>query len=128
MNPLISIIMPVYNTGKYLGEALESIFSQSFLNFELICVDDSSNDELTKNILQTYQKQHENMQVIWLENNVGAGSARNIGFSKAKGEYTIFLDADDIFSKEFLEKMYQNIDVNHADVCRCRCIPSAGFI
>ena len=58
MNPLISIIMPVYNTGKYLGEALESIFSQSFLNFELICVDDSSNDELTKNILQTYQKQH----------------------------------------------------------------------
>lgn len=111
--------MPVYNTGKYLGEALESIFSQSFLNFELICVDDSSNDELTKNILQTYQKQHENMQVIWLENNVGAGSARNIGFSKAKGEYTIFLDADDIFSKEFLEKMYQNIDVNHADVCIC---------
>lgn len=120
MNQLkISIIMPVYNTGEYLNDALQSIFAQSFLNFELICVDDSSNDELTRNILQTYQNQHENMQVIWLEKNVGAGIARNIGFSKAKGEYTIFLDADDMFAEEFLERMYQNIVINHADICIC---------
>lgn len=115
----ISIIMPVYNTGEYLEEALRSLFSQSFQEFELICVDDSSDDILTRNLLSDYQNQHKNMRVIWLENNVGAGEARNIGFSKATGDYTIFLDADDLFAEEFLEKMYQCIEVNHADVCLC---------
>lgn len=111
--------MPICNAGQYLDETLKTVFAQSFSAFELICVDDSSNDELTRNILYKYQNQHENMQVIWLESNVGAGKARNIGFSKAKGEYTIFLDADDLFAEQFLEKMYQCIIENHADICIC---------
>lgn len=115
----ISIIMPIHNTGEYLRDALETIFTQSYQAFELICVDDLSSDELTKNILCAYQNRHKNMQVIWLENNVGAGVARNIGFSKVKGEYTVFLDADDMFATDFLEKMYQCIDVKQADVCIC---------
>lgn len=115
----ISIVMPVYNTGRNLEDALKSVFAQSFHAFELICVDDSSTDELTMKILRIYQKQNQNMQVIWLGSNVGAGEARNIGFSKAKGKYTIFLDADDLFAEELLERMYQCIVVNHADVCIC---------
>lgn len=115
----ISIIMPVHNTGAYLEEALESIFQQNFQAFELICVDDASTDELTKEVLKKYQSLYQNMYVIWLNENVGAGEARNTGFAKAQGEYVIFLDADDVFAGELLEEMYQSICLNHADVCVC---------
>lgn len=115
----ISIIVPVHNTGIYLEEALESIFVQSFQDFEVICVDDASSDRLTRAILQKYQSLHESMRVIWLRENVGAGEARNIGFAEAKGEYVMFLDADDIFAEELLEKMYRCICINQADVCIC---------
>lgn len=96
----ISIIVPVHNTGVYLEESLESIFTQSFQEFEVICVDDASSDKLTREILHRYQCIYENMRVIWLEENIGAGEARNIGFDEAKGEYVIFLDADDVFGIE----------------------------
>lgn len=115
----ISIIMPVHNTGIYLKEALESVYAQSFHEFEIICVDDASSDKLTEDILQKYQLNHGNMRVVRLKDNVGAGEARNIGFMEAKGEYVIFLDADDIFAEELLEKMYQCICINNADVCVC---------
>ncbi len=115
----ISIIMPVHNTGIYLEEALESIFLQSFREFELICVDDASTDKLTKEILMRYRSLHKNMYVIWLKENVGAGKARNIGFKKVQGEYVIFLDADDVFAEELLEEMYQCIGTSDADVCVC---------
>ncbi|GFI07889.1 putative glycosyltransferase EpsH [Lachnospiraceae bacterium] len=115
----ISIIMPVHNSGKYLEEALETIFNQTFQEFELICVDDASSDPLTIHILEEYLKVYRNMQVIKLQNNLGAGEARNAGFLKAQGEYTIFLDADDLFAENFLEEMYQCITRNHADVCVC---------
>lgn len=119
MSTKISIIMPIRNPGMYLEEALRSIFAQTIQEFELICVDDASDDELTIQILKQYRHQYENMQVIRLDHNTGAGEARNIGFSKAVGEYTIFLDADDIFDENFLEKMYQCIRENQADVCIC---------
>lgn len=111
--------MPVHNTGIYLEEALESIFLQSFREFELICVDDASTDKLTNEILMKYQSLYKNMHIIWLDDNIGAGEARNIGFSKVQGEYVIFLDADDVFTEELLEEMYQCISKNHADVCVC---------
>lgn len=111
--------MPVYNSGIYLKEALESIFVQTFCDYEIICIDDYSNDDLTKEILKKYQSAHKNMQVIRSEKRLGAGKARNLGFKEATGEYIIFLDADDIFSADFLEKMYQCICENNADVCIC---------
>lgn len=115
----ISVIVPVHNTGIYLEESLESIFAQTFQEFEVICVDDASSDKLTKEILQKYQLAYGNMHVICLKENVGAGEARNIGFAKAKGEYVIFLDADDVFGNKLLEKMYQRVSINCADVCVC---------
>lgn len=115
----ISVVMPVHNTGKYLEEALKSVFAQSFHEFELICVDDASDDALTGDILKKFQGQHENMQVLKLENNAGAGEARNQGLSQARGEYVIFLDADDVFADRMLEQMYRRICINDADVCIC---------
>ena len=119
MKVKISIVMPVHNTGVYLREALESIFNQSLQDFEVICVDDASDEEKTEDILLEYQSVHKNMCVIWLKENVGAGEARNIGFSFAKGEYVCFLDADDIFTEGLFEKLYRCIHINNADVCIC---------
>ncbi len=118
-NVKISIIMPVHNTGIYLEESLGAIFDQLFESFELICVDDASSDKLTKEILGQYKLQHSNMMLITLKENLGAGEARNIGFSYATGDYVIFLDGDDIFKKEMLSVMYDKAISENADVCVC---------
>lgn len=118
----ISIIMPIYNTpGKYLEECLDSVFAQTFAGFELICVDDASDNKETKALIDTYKNKHENMRVIRLEHRSGAAAARNMGFSYAKSEYVIFLDSDDIYAKNFLMEMYQCIEENQADFCVCGC-------
>lgn len=118
----ISIIMPIYNTGIYLEECLESLFAQTFQKFELLCVNDGSTDNLTLQLLECYQNKYSQMKVIDLGQNVGAGEARNRGFKEAAGKYVIFLDSDDIYAKEFLEKMYSESIKIDADVCEC------GFI
>lgn len=115
----ISIIMPVHNTGIYLEECLLSIVQQKFSDFELICVDDCSTDVQTREILKIYQEKYANITVLFLEQNVGAGEARNIGFSKAQGEYIIFLDADDVFEESMLSEMYEKAVSEEADVCVC---------
>lgn len=115
----ISIIMPVYNVGYYLAESLESLREQTFRDFEIICVDDASSDPKTIQILKEYQEKESRLSVIHLSINVGAGEARNIGFLRAVGEYTIFLDADDIYCKDMLLKMHNKIVEKKADVCHC---------
>lgn len=116
-NVKISIIMPVYNHGIYLEESIGSILKQTFQEFELICVDDASNDGLTKEILDKQNGIDDRIRIISLEKNVGAGEARNIGFRHAAGEYVIFLDADDIFESVMLESMYRAIAGADADMC-----------
>lgn len=113
----ISIIMPVYNSGAYLQESINGIRKQTFREFELICVDDASNDVLTKEILDKQSRIDGRIKIISLEKNVGAGEARNIGFRHAVGEYVIFLDADDIFKSIMLERMYKTITEAKADIC-----------
>lgn len=115
----ISIVMPVHNTGKYLEESLHSVFDQTFQKFEIICVDDASKDEMTSKILHKFQSEHANMQIVKMDSNRGAAFARNIGFSKTQGEYVMFLDADDIFHREMLNKLYHKTVETHADVCEC---------
>lgn len=118
--PKISIIMPIHNTpAEYLEECLDSVFAQTFTRFELVCVDDASDDERTKILIDTYKSQHDNMRVICLEQRSGAAVARNTGFSYAKSEYVIFLDADDIFGKDFLLEMHRCIEEKRADFCVC---------
>ena len=114
---MISIVMPVYNTGKYLEESLQSILTQSFTDFELICVDDGSDDELTKQILYKYENEDRRIKVLSMENNVGAAEARNIGLANATGKYITFLDGDDIFHKDMLMNAYITIEKYDADMC-----------
>ncbi|KAB8030663.1 glycosyltransferase family 2 protein [Fluviispira multicolorata] len=105
---LISVIMPVYNSEKFLKKAIDSVLNQSYKNFELIIINDcspDSSDEIIKNIAYN----EERIRYIKLDKNVGPGKARNIGIEKAIGRYISFLDSDDYYLENRLEKAFQFI-------------------
>lgn len=110
----ISIIMPVYNAEKHLREAIESVICQSFMDFELICVDDGSSDASAK-ILNEFSNDDSRIKVI-RQKNKGAGSARNNGLKQCAGEYVCFMDSDDYIIPEFLQTLYANIQSNDSDM------------
>lgn len=97
----VSIIIPVYNTEKYLSQCLDSVLSQSFADWECILVDDGSSDRSGK-ICDEYVTKDSRFRVIHKENG-GVSSARNLGISEAKSEYICFLDSDDRMKKNHLE-------------------------
>lgn len=115
----ISVIIPVYNTEKYIKECLDSIANQTFNDFEVICVNDGSVDN-SLNILDEYA-QRDSRFIIITQKNQGAGPARNNGLKQAKGEYVLFLDSDDVFEPTMLEEMYNKIQEFDADLAVCSC-------
>lgn len=116
---MISIIMPVYNTGKLLYESIMSIIEQTYRDFELICIDDASDDVFTRKLLKYYIEKDIRIKLIRQGKRLGAAEARNKGLKSAQGEYVMFLDADDIFDHVMIEKMYESIKSNKADICIC---------
>lgn len=114
-NPVVSIVVPVYNAEKFLSQAIESILNQSFNNFELICVNDCSSDA-SEEILRQYENSDDRMKVIHLKSNIGEGGARNIGIKKASGEYLISCDADDLLPQRSIEFLYNAAQENNSDV------------
>lgn len=116
---LVSIIMPVYNVEKYLKETMFSIINQNFSSWELICIDDSSSDS-SPEILDNFSKIDSRISVIHLAENKGAGYARNVGLSKAKGKYLSILDADDIYDQNYLRNMVYSALNTGADITVCR--------
>ena len=111
----VSVIVPVYNSQDYLKECLDCILGQTLKEIEVICIDDGSTDA-SLFILQEYKEKDKRVQV-YSQRKANAGVARNLGLSKAKGEYLSFLDSDDLFSRKMLEKAYtaakknQNVDI-----------------
>ena len=93
---LVSVIMPIYNTEKYLVETLNSIFSQDYKNIEIVLVDDCSKDKSAEIIFEL-QKTHPEIVYHLQEKNLGAGAARNKALELANGQYAAFLDSDDIW-------------------------------
>lgn len=104
-----SIIIPVYNTAKYLEKCLNSIFKQKFSSFEVICIDDGSNDNSIE-IIKKY-----NNVLLLKQNNSGSGYARNEGLKIAKGEYVLFIDSDDWVNIDYLNKINNSLK-NNPDV------------
>lgn len=102
-----SIIIPVFNTEQYLPQCLDSVLSQSFSDFEVICVDDGSTDRSLE-ILETYAAQNIRIKVI-RNNRKGVSSARNAGLDIAKGDYIIFVDSDDWILPGALESFHGEI-------------------
>ncbi len=105
-NPLVSVIMPVYNAGNFLMEAIESILNQTYQNFEFIIVDDASTDNSWK-IIQKYAKKYpKKIKAFQLKKtlNRGGDACANFALKKAKGKYIARMDADDIAHPKRLEK------------------------
>jgi glycosyltransferase involved in cell wall biosynthesis len=103
MNSLVSIITPCFNSEKYVSQAVQSVISQTHENWELLLVDDCSSDE-TFAILSKFASQDARIKAFKLDKNSGAGVARNYAIQQAQGNYIAFLDADDLWKPEKLEK------------------------
>ena len=115
----VSVVIPIYNTSQFLDETLHSILHQNMDDYEVICVNDGSNDDKTLEILSNYGAHYSHLTVMNLDQHSGAAEARNYGLSIAKGEYVIFLDADDLFDSDMISSMYIDAKRNNADVCLC---------
>ena len=100
---MISVIVPVYNVEPYLEEAIESVIHQTYTNLEIILVDDGSTDGSGR-ICDRYQKKDSRIKIIHQENR-GLSAARNAGLDICKGGMIAFLDSDDAFCKDMLQKM-----------------------
>lgn len=113
-NPLVSVIVPVYNVEQYLDECLNSIRQQTYENLEIIVVEDCSTD----NSLNTFIKHSEDPRVklIQHEKNSGLSAARNTGIDAAKGDYIMFVDSDDIVQLSLIELCVKYAIVNDADL------------
>lgn len=100
---LVSIIVPVYNAEHYIVDAINSVKSQTYENWELILVDDCSFDK-SEEIIKEFQKKDSRIKFYKMKKNVGPASARNLGIDKSKGKYLCFLDSDDVWEKNKLKK------------------------
>ena len=114
---LISVIIPVYNAEAYLRQCLDSVVEQTLREIEIICVDDGSTD-CSLEILREYERKDPRVQVLSQKNQY-AGVARNHGMDLARGDYYLFLDADDFFERNMLEELYRQASALHADICLC---------
>ncbi|BAK72697.1 glycosyltransferase family 2 protein [Arcobacter sp. L] len=103
MNELVSIITPSYKSERFISQTIESVLAQTYQNWEMIIVDDVSPDN-SNEIIEEYCKKDSRIKVIKLEKNSGPAIARNRAIEEAKGRYIAFLDADDIWYKNKLEK------------------------
>ena len=116
VNPDISVIIPMYNTEKYIGQCLKTLLAQTFRNFEIICVDDGSLDN-TRTIVEEYKNSDNRISLIQMSHCGKAGVMRNEGMKYARGEYCLFLDSDDFFEAEMLEKTLCKTREDEADIC-----------
>ena len=114
LNPLISIILPVFNVEKYLRQSLDSIVSQDLTNCEVLLINDGSTDD-SLDILNEYAQKYSRLQVIDKKNE-GVSVTRNLGLDFAKGEYFIFMDADDLLHPELLSIVCKEIGNGYPDI------------
>ena len=113
----VSVTIPIYNTGKYLAECIESVINQSLKDIEIILVDDGSPDNAGK-ICDEYALKDSRIKVFHQENQ-GVAAARNTGLENATGEYLYFLDSDDMIEENFLEYAYNVAKANDSDLTIC---------
>ncbi len=110
----LSIIIPVYQAERYIGECLESLLCQKLCNYEIICIDDGSFDRSAE-IIEEYARRHPLIKYYY-QNNQGVSSARNHGLQRAKGKYILYIDADDVIKKQSLGKALKKIKRSQAEI------------
>lgn len=115
--PKISIIIPVYNTVKYISKCLDSLLAQTFSDFEIICVNDESTDNSLE-VLNEYAKKDFRIRIITQKKKTkGPGAARNRGIKESCGKFICFVDSDDWVDDTYLEHAYEKITKDNADLC-----------
>lgn len=112
---MISIILPIYNGSRYLKQALDSVRSQTYADFECLCIDDGSSDN-SADIVRGFAAEDSRFRLIQ-QSNQGVAASRNRGLRESKGQYITFLDQDDVFSPELLEKL-----LSVANETRCEVV------
>ena len=115
----ISVIIPCYNCQEFIGDTLESLVNQTYRDFEVICVNDGSTDK-TLSLLKEWRKRNIIDIQIVDKSNGGVSSARNAGINAAKGTYILFLDSDDMYHPEYIERLLNAQKQNGSDVAYCR--------
>lgn len=104
----VSVIIPVYNSEKYISKCLDSVLNQTYQNVEIIVINDGSKDNSIK-ILKEYEKKYENIILIDKKNE-GVSKTRNLGINKATGDYIMFIDNDDFIDEDYIETYMKNSD------------------
>lgn len=117
---LVSVITPVYNKEKYIEATIQSVKSQTYENWELVIVDDCSTDQSAE-IVKQYAKNDERIRYYLNENNSGAAESRNRAIELSKGEYIAFLDSDDLWSPDKLEKQLEFMQKRQCAFCFSAC-------
>lgn len=116
MHPLISVIIPVYNVERFLGECVYSVLDQTYSNLEILLIDDGSTDN-SGHICDLLSKKDNRIKVIHKKNG-GLSDARNVGIVKSKGKYISFVDSDDKVKPTFIEKLYQLISSGNYQIAQ----------
>ena len=114
-NSKVSVIIPSYNSGKFLNEAIESVVNQTYKNLEIIIVNDGSIDE-TEKIAKEWQEKDKRIRYLKHQKNRGLGAARNTGIKNSQGEYIAFLDADDIWLPQKIEIQLEKAKKENTDL------------
>ena len=115
-SPKVSVITPMYNSESFISETINSVLNQTHLNWELLLIDDCSNDK-TIEIASQFMATTPNIKLLKNETNLGAAISRNKGIMEAKGEYIAFLDADDLWKPEKLQVQIEFMQTEDCDVC-----------
>ncbi len=116
----VSIIVPVYNTEKYLKKCLDSLCNQTLKDIEIICINDASTDKSLE-ILNTYAQKDQRVKLINFTENKGAAAARNAGINASSGEYIGFVDSDDFVDLDFYEKLYTKAIETNSEIAKANC-------
>lgn len=116
--PLISIIIPVYNVEKYVGRCIESVINQTYKNLEIVIINDCSTDK-SLTICEQYQKEDKRIKLVSNSVNMGLSDTRNVGFEYSTGDFYMFIDSDDFISKIMIENMVKEAINNEADLITC---------
>lgn len=115
-NDIVSVVIPVYNAEKFISKSLDSALNQTYKSIEVVIVDDCSKDN-SKQIINEYLKEHKNIIYHFQEKNVGAAVTRNKAIELAKGRYIAFLDSDDLWDQQKIEKQLILMRKDNAAIC-----------
>ena len=123
-NPLVSILIPVYNVEAYLPQCLDSVIGQTYVNLQIILIDDGSTDKSWV-IMQDYS-QKDNRIEIYHQDNAGVAITRNNLLDKVRGDYVQFVDSDDWIELDMVEFLVKNAQISNVDIVSCSYVPTGG--